>query len=410
MTLFVFFKHVVICIMYNSDSVLYYSVLFLTAMFSTWWIFKKVLKIAVLKNIVDNPDARKLQKTPVPILGGVAVFFGIVVSMTASGLFYETFALFPVLGVMCIMLYVGVMDDILSLSPRMRFIVEILVVLMLIFCNNYSLNDFHGLWGIEVIPAWIAIPLTVFACVGIINAINLIDGVNGLCSGYCITVCSIFAVVFIWADYFAAASLAILSVGALIPFFCHNVFGKKSKMFLGDGGTLMMGIAISAFVIRTLDSDSPLHRVVDDNFGLIAFTLAVLAVPVFDTLRVMSMRIIRGKSPFSPDKTHLHHLLFDMGFSHIGTTVTEILANLMVVGLWYLSYKAGASIDFQLYLVIALGLLITFGFYRFARIQQQKNTRIFRMLQKIGQWTHVGHTKGFEAFRDFLDRGCSGLS
>ena len=109
---------------------LYYFLLFAIALCSTWWIFKKVLRIALLKGIVDNPDARKLQKVPVPVLGGIAVFFGIVVSMTATGLFYETGSLFAILGVMSIMLYVGVMDDILSLSPSLRFLIEILVVLL----------------------------------------------------------------------------------------------------------------------------------------------------------------------------------------------------------------------------------------------------------------------------------------
>ena len=388
---------------------LYYFLLFAIALCSTWWIFKKVLRIALLKGIVDNPDARKLQKVPVPVLGGIAVFFGIVVSMTATGLFYETGSLFAILGVMSIMLYVGVMDDILSLSPSLRFLIEILVVLLLIFCNKYSLDNFHGLWGVYDIPVWLSLPLTVIAGVGILNAINLMDGVNGLSSGYCISACAIFAFAFIWADDKEAASIAVLSIGALIPFFCHNVFGKKSKMFIGDGGTLLMGTIMSTFVIGALNSNSPLASKVDPDFGMIPFALSVLVIPVFDTLRVMLRRIMRGKSPFSPDKTHLHHLLFDMGFSHIGTTVFEVLANIMVVLIWWISYKAGASIDVQLYIVVALGFLVTFAFYGFVRIIQKKNTPFFRFLQKVGKWTHVGHTKGFERFRKFLDRGCDGF-
>lgn len=384
----------------------YYLTLFALALLSTWWIFKKVLRIALDKNIVDNPDARKLQKTPVPVLGGVAVFFGIIVSLIVTGIFYETGSLFAIMGVMTVMLYVGTMDDILSLSPKLRFLIEILVVLALIWCNGYSLNDFHGLWGIGVIPDWLAVPLTVFACVGIINAINLIDGVNGLSSGYCITACTLFAAVFIWAGDRESASLAVLSAGALIPFFCHNVFGLKSKMFIGDGGTLLMGTVLSTFVIGALDCDSPLAAKADPGFGMIPFTLAVLSIPVFDTLRVMSARIARGRSPFSPDRTHLHHLLFDLGFSHIGTTITEILSNLLVVLVWWLSYKAGASIDCQLYIVAGLGILVTFGFYKFVRIQIKKETKIYLILKKIGRRTHIGHTRGFEALRNLLDRNC----
>ncbi len=384
----------------------YYLTLFAVALAATWWIFKKVLRIAMMKNIVDNPDARKLQKIPVPVLGGIAVFFGMIVALTVTRLTFDTYSLFAIMGVMTIMLYTGTMDDILSLTPKIRFLIEILVVLLLIYTNKYSINDFHGLWGMNGIPEWIAVPLTVFACVGIINAINLIDGVNGLSSGYCITACATFGAVFIAADDRDAASLAILSIGALIPFFCHNVFGKKSKMFIGDGGTLLMGTVLSSFVIGALNVNSPLAAKADPDLGLIPFTLAALAIPVFDCLRVMLARIARGTSPFYPDKTHLHHLLFDMGFSHVGTTGTELLANLLVLGSWYLSYRLGASIEVQLYIVVALGLIVTFGFYAWARTQQRHGTKAFKVLQRIGRWTHVGHTPWFERFRDFLDRGC----
>lgn len=383
-----------------------YLIQFMVSMISTWWIFRHTLKIAKLKNIVDNPEARKLQRVPVPVLGGVAIFFGMTVALVCSGLMFKASTLFAIMGVMVIMLYIGTIDDILSLSPYLRFLIEIIVVLALIYCNNYSLNDFHGLWGIEAITQWVAVPLTIFACVGIINAINLIDGVNGLSSGYCICSCAIFAGMFIWADDKEAASLATVSVGALIPFFCHNVFGKKSKMFIGDGGTLLMGTIISTFVIGALDANSPLAEKVGPDFGMIPFTLAVLAIPIFDTLRVMVMRMVRGKSPFSPDKTHLHHLFLDLGFSHIGTTITEILSNLLVVLIWWISYKAGASIDCQLYTVIGLGILVTFGFYKFARIQIKKETNIYHILKRIGSWTHIGHTKGYEVWRNLLDRNC----
>jgi hypothetical protein len=183
--------------------------------------------------------------------------------------------------------------------------------------------------------------------------------------------------------------LAILSVGALIPFFFHNVFGKKSKMFIGDGGTLLMGAIMTSFVIGALNTDSPFAEKVDPNFGVIPFVLVVLVVPVFDCLRVMFTRILKGTSPFYPDKNHLHHLLIDLGFSHGGTTLTEILASLMAMLVWYVSYKLGASIDVQLYIVIAMGLLLTVGFYTWGRQQQKKQTAMFRLMQKIGSLTQL---------------------
>ena len=385
---------------------IYYIKLFIIAIVSTWWIFKKVLRIALLKNIVDNPDARKLQKTPVPVLGGIAVFFGMVVALTITRLTFDTRTLFAIMGAMSIMLYTGTIDDVLSLTPRTRFLIQIAIVLTLIYANNYSLNDFHGLWGIYNVSPWIAVPLTVFACVGIINAINMIDGVNGLCSGFCIVACSTFSIAFIKGNDIEAASLSILSIGSLLPFFCHNVFGKKSKMYIGDGGTLLMGTIMSSFVIGALNVNSPLAEKVDPNFGLIPFVLAVLSIPVFDCLRVMFGRILRRTSPFYPDRTHLHHLFFDMGFSHIGITAIELLANIFVIVSWYISYRLGASISMQFYIVIALATLVTFGFYTWARRQERKDTRIYNIMRRIGQKTHVSHSQWFESFRNFLDRGC----
>ena len=387
----------------------YYLILSLVALFATWLIFKKILRIAILKNIVDNPNHRKIQRAPVPGLGGIAVFFGIVVSITLTAVFYDATSLFAILGVMVVMLYIGVMDDILSLSPSIRFLIESVVVLVLIFSNDYSINNFHGLWGVGEISMWISVPLTIVACVGILNAINMIDGVNGLLSGYCIVSCSLFAAAFIWADDRDAASLALISIGALVPFFFHNVFGKKSKMFIGDGGTLLMGTIISTFVIGVLNSNSPLAEKVAPTFGLIPFTLAVLSIPVFDTLRVIFSRLFRGDSPFQPDKTHMHHLLFDLGFSHIGITLFEILSNLMVVLLWWLSYKLGASIEVQLYVVVTLALMVTVGFYELVRFSEKRDTKLYRILVRIGHLTREVDAKYFEKLKRLLDTGCDNI-
>lgn len=387
----------------------YYLILFLIAFVSTWWIFKKVLKVAIVKNIVDNPGARKLQKVPTPLLGGIAAFFGVITAMTTAGLFCEEPSLYVVMGILVIMVYIGTLDDIISLSPFVRFSFEILVILLLIYCNHYSLNDFHGLWGIGMIPDYIAVPLTVFVCVGIINAINLIDGVNGLCSGFCIMASMVFGGVFIWSNDTVTASLAVLSLGALIPFFLHNVFGLKSKMFLGDGGSLLMGTIMSIFVLGALNADSSFAEKVDPNFGLIPFAIATLAIPVFDTIRVMTLRIMRGRSPFSPDKTHLHHLFFSMGFSHIGTTASILFLNLIVILGWYVSYMSGFSIDVQLYVVILLGVMVTFVLYGVVGLIRRKNEKLFNRLQNFGKMTHIGHTDMFGKLRNFLDRGCDNI-
>ncbi len=334
---------------------------FFTALLLVGWIHPRLVKIALLKNIVDNPDARKLQRTPVPVLGGVAVFFGVVIAIGCMSSVVDCSGLPVVIMAMMAMLYTGTMDDILSLSPGLRFVIEIVVVLLLIFVGGYCIDDFHGLWNIGRFSYWYAVPLTVVAAVGIINAINLVDGVNGLSSGYCIMACLIFGTLFFLAGEAPMTILAAVSVGALIPFFLHNVFGKTSKMFIGDGGTLVMGVVMSVFVIAILQNGSRVAAYVNPNVGLVPFTLAVLSVPVFDTLRVMSTRILKGTSPFRPDKTHLHHMFIDLGCSHVATTLAILGVNMFVVLCWWALEASGFSIVVQLYAVIAVSLLVTSG-------------------------------------------------
>ena len=267
------------------------------ALACTCWIHPYILKVAKVKNIVDNPDARKLQRVPIPVLGGLTVVFGILSGLMAVNLSGDFFDLFPVFAAIIIILIVGLMDDMISLSPRVRFFVEIILVLYLIETTGWQLNHFHGLWGLEVIPDYLSVPLTVFACVGIINAINLIDGVDGYSSGYSVVSCILFGAMFYELGNIRMVALAAIVAASLLPFFLHNVFGKYSKMFIGDAGTLSLGIIFSIFVMTILSAKESMS-VLSDNLGLVPFTLAVLCVPVFDTLRVMSARIVRGKSPF----------------------------------------------------------------------------------------------------------------
>ena len=377
---------------------------FFTALLLVGWIHPRLVKIALLKNIVDNPDARKLQRTPVPVLGGVAVFFGVVIAIGCMSSVVDCSGLPVVIMAMMAMLYTGTMDDILSLSPGLRFVIEIVVVLLLIFVGGYCIDDFHGLWNIGRFSYWCAVPLTVVAAGGIFNAINLVDGVNGLSSGYCIMACLIFGTLFFLAGEAPMTILAAVSVGALIPFFLHNVFGKTSKMFIGDGGTLVMGVVMSVFVIAILQNGSRVAAYVNPNVGLVPFTLAVLSVPVFDTLRVMSTRILKGTSPFRPDKTHLHHMFIDLGCSHVATTLAILGVNMFVVLCWWALEASGFSIAVQLYAVIAVSLLVTSGLYHFMQWHICRDTRFMRAMRRLGYKTHISRTGIFFWLQQVMDR------
>lgn len=339
--------------------------IFALAIAVAWFVYYPVVRFAKNHNIYDNPDARKLQRVPVPVLGGVVVFVGTMVATTVAWLFYDCRSIVAIQVAMLFMLLIGTWDDIRNLSPLLRLCVEVIVCVLLMVVNGYSINDLHGLWGIDNISPWIAFPLTVVSMVGIINAINLIDGIDGLSSGVCIMACGLYGLEFFYSHDYVRALLAVAACGALIPFFIHNVFGKQSKMFIGDGGSLMMGILLADFVVAILTHGSLCDQwhPEESNFGMVPFTLAVLIIPVGDTLRVMLMRIFSGKSPFQADKTHLHHAFINYGFHHLETSLMEILLNMGVVGIWWVMYKSHLSQDWQLYLVLLAGVAIVCGLY-----------------------------------------------
>lgn len=386
------------------NHLIYIIILFCVSLLSTWWIFRKVHRIAQMKNVVDNPDARKLQDHPVPVLGGLSVFFGIIVALVFCQVLFGSSSLFSFLGIMAIMLFVGTTDDVLSLSPFIRLVIEVIVVLLFIYGTGWSINDLHGLWGIGVIPPYVAVPLTILACVGIINAVNMIDGVDGLMSGYGIAVALIFGIFFYNAGDVDMAAMAIISAGAMIPFLLHNVVGQKSKMYLGDGGSLMIGTMMALFVVSILKENSLCSLKVCPRFGLVPFSLAVLSVPVFDTLRVMTMRILNRRSPFSPDRNHLHHMFVDLGFSHFGTSVSVICLNLLVVLAWWISFKAGASVDILFLVVAAAGIMNTFVLYRFVVMLRRRGGKLYGMLLSVGRMSHMENTGIWQRFRDMLDK------
>lgn len=323
-----------------------------------------MLHFARKHGFYDNPEARKLQRKPVPVMGGFVVFLGALIGSLCYWFKHDSLANIPIQIAMLMMLLIGAWDDIKKLSPKLRLILEILIVTALAVGNHYPINDLHGLWGIHEISPWIAWPLTVFACVGIINAINMIDGIDGLSSGICIMAFGFYGLLFFYRHDFVRVALAVSIIGGLIPFFIMNVFGNRSKMYIGDAGTMMLGIALCDLVMAMLTKGSAYVRQTEyNNFCLVAFALAVLAIPVFDTLRVMLGRISRGASPFAPDKTHLHHAFIDYGFHHLETSLMEIILNMMIVGIWWMFYKSHFSFQFQLYGVIVASVAVCFGLY-----------------------------------------------
>lgn len=403
--------------MYTTYKIFTVLIAAIMALMAVRWIYFRILAIAKKKNVVDNPNARKLQKQPVPVMGGIAVFFGVLAGLLVGTSVYAlpfllshepvdlpSSSLLSVLAAMGIMLYMGAIDDMIGLSAVKRLLIEMGVVLGLIMSSGGCIDTFRGMWGVGALSWWLAVPLTVFAGVGIINSINMIDGVNGLSSGICMTCSILFGVAFIRIMDWGNAVLAFSMAAALMPFFIHNVFGSKSRMFIGDAGTMVMGILMTWFTISTLRAPAMTEYytpVVRTN--MVAMCLAILSVPVFDTLRVMIMRMLKGCSPFKADMTHLHHTFIQIGVSHSITALIEILIDVVIVGIWGVCVLLRVNLDWQLYIVLMAALLMVWGTYFFLHYHTVHQTALWQRMTQMSRKTHLGHTAWWLRFQAFLD-------
>lgn len=301
-------------------------------------VIPQILLIAFRKQLLDIPDERKIHRSLVPRLGGIAfkpvVFFSIALIIGINLLLGQGQLLAEALGdaraflfgfcAVMVLYLVGMADDLVGVRYSAKFVVQILCAAMLV-AGGVWLKDLHGVLGIHELSIWFGAPLTVLVVVFITNAINLIDGIDGLASGLCGIAFLFYGICFFMFDEFFYAMLCFATLGVLVPFFYYNVFGnpdKHKKIFMGDTGSLTIGIILS-FVSIKLTACVPVETAVRFNPMVLAF--APLLVPCLDVVRVYLYRIRNGRNPFLPDKNHIHHKLLAMGM-HQRTAMISILA------------------------------------------------------------------------------------
>ena len=317
---------------------------FLIALLLGMIMIPNILLISYRKRLFDLPDSRKVHTNPVPRLGGLSFLPAIIITfalmtglryllgfpienVTMPRTLYEFF--FWIVGAMSLYL-VGVQDDLIGVGYRWKFLVQLLAALLLVSCGNW-IHSLGGLFGIYDLPAWMGIPLTTILVVYIINAINLIDGVDGLASGLCCISLAMLTYMHIETGQDLYAFLALATLGILIPFWCYNVFGNECrghKLFMGDTGSLTLGYILSFLVIHlsSVQLDGEKHT----NPTLI-MAITTLIVPLFDVVRVVMHRIRNGKNPFLPDKNHFHHKLL-----HTGMRVRWVMVAILFTALFFI--------------------------------------------------------------------------
>ncbi len=326
----------------------------LWAFFVTVFSIPYVIHLAHLKQLLDAPNQRTIHESSTPRLGGLSIFAGFASAFTI----YSTpdFVLMKVFAGTIILFFIGLKDDILPVSAFKKFFIQVLATGIVMFLGDIRVSSFHGIFGIYELSDGISYMFTFVIIIGLTNAFNLIDGIDGLAGCITLLVNLVLAYIFICLmpdSYFSKGIAALSLAGAVAGFLRYNI--HKAKIFMGDTGSLVCGFVTTCLVIIMVEAKDDYGSYFLSNSPLLGMSL--LVIPIVDTLRVFIIRVLQGRSPFDPDKNHLHHTLLHAGLSQLSTLFVLISINIVFIGV-VLYFK---QVDLSVQLLILVGLGVALG-------------------------------------------------
>ncbi len=353
---------------------------FITAFAVVLYSTPALIKVAVLKRLIDLPtEERKIHKRAIPTIGGIIIYAATLFSFSLwyniddiheYDQIYESVKEFKILvATSLVLFFVGVKDDIIGTSPVKKLFANILVGLILVLMGDIRITGLHGVFGVQEIPLWGSIFLSLFTYIVVVNAMNLIDGIDGLAAGVGFIASSVFGVWFIFANEFTLAALSFSLSGSLLGFLIFNF--SPAKIFMGDSGSLIIGMFICVLSIKLIEY--PMSRL-DDFWVHISnpiFVVAALAYPLTDTLRIFILRAVKGQSPFAADRNHLHHRLLDCGYSHAKTVIIIYIFSVLTVAVSLFSYFLNPSLSL-LAVLLFCGVFILFVSFSYQTAKNKK--------------------------------------
>ncbi|MFK7946205.1 MAG: glycosyltransferase family 4 protein [Saprospiraceae bacterium] len=329
------------------------GLVFLTGFIITYISIPSILDIAYKKNLFDIPDERKVHTRQIPSLGGVGIFIGVLISFTIWST-PETLAMIGykyILTSYLILFFMGLKDDLIIMNALPKLAIQIGVACILV-AGDIRITDLHGIFGIHELNdsyVYLSYGLSVLFIVGITNAFNLIDGIDGLAGGLGGINCLTFGALMYVYEQYEYAILAFAIGGALLAFLRYNFSSYPKKIFMGDTGSLLLGLTVSILSIIFMNTSAKSGALEIISPPIVV--LGIIFIPVMDTLRVMIVRILDGRSPFAPDRNHIHHKFLDSGVTHKTASIALYTINIALV----ITVIAFANSDSLL-----LGVLILF--------------------------------------------------
>lgn len=328
-----------------------------------------LIKVAKLKRLVDEPkEDRKSHKISTPTIGGVIIF---------SAFLFACFLWFPdnpqtinnlspflyLMASLVLLFFIGIKDDIIGMSPSKKIFAHIIVGFILVSMGGIKITSVHGMFGMDILfPEYAQLLISIFVYIVIVNAINLIDGIDGLASGIGLIACVFFGVWFYYSNQPHWTLVSFSLGGALLGFLIFNF--HPARIFMGDSGSLTIGAILSVLTIELIETPTDFLPTTFEHISTPMFAIAILAYPLLDTFRVFSIRLIKGKSPFEADSNHLHHNLKNKGYGHRKIVFIILTFNLLIIATSAFTPTQYSLITFGLCALIAILFIIYSVYYK----------------------------------------------
>jgi UDP-GlcNAc:undecaprenyl-phosphate GlcNAc-1-phosphate transferase len=354
----------------HSYPFVYYLNIIVFSVLITLIAIPSILHVARARHLYDDlGHFRKQHDHGIPRLGGVAIFVSFTITSLLFSMIERSLPLNYLLTACIILFAMGLKDDLSGVNPRTKFFIQFVVALILVVLGNIRLTSMYGVFGIHDLPYWPSVALSVLTIILIVNAFNLIDGIDTLAGATGIIANSCFGGFFIYMHQYELGAVSLAMAGAILGFLRFNI--TPAKIFMGDTGSLLIGLISVVMAIKFIELNKFTTMKSPDIYCAPALAVAILIGPIFDTLRVFILRISSGVSPFKADRKHIHHRMLKLGFTHLQTTLILIALNALCVVMALVFTSYGNSI--LLGMILAVCLLFNWAISFFIRSKEREN-------------------------------------
>lgn len=354
----------------------YYLILLFVGVFLlTFALLPRIRRVSLKFGFIDTPDGRSSHKNIVPTFGGIAFYLALILTLFSFQQVDSDSIIISLIASLSVMFFTGLKDDFQDISPRMKSLGQFISVGLIMFHSEFRITSFYGFLGIQELHPLISICLSLFLLIGLINAYNLIDGIDGMASIVGIVVSTSLGLLFFKLEMYFYLAVCISLISMLFSFLRYN-FSSEKKIFMGDTGSLVIGLVLGVLTMRLLSLGfEPISVIAISRSDIPLLLLAVLIIPAFDISRVIFIRLSNKVPVFSPDRNHIHHVLIDAGLSHKQASISVGIINTLIILTMYFSIRYFDLVT-SFFILILLILLLTYFFFVLNKTFQTKKMKV----------------------------------